>query len=356
MAEETLKTPADLAREANEAAQKDLTDLRELASMSSLADSIADLDTLLAHLGGDIAELRTQGYVFKSYLEKKTAVLTDQWREAKPAAQSNMQAVSYDLCREVDALDAEFRNIQGWLTTNPAWACEQLETFKRAVDLAASKARNEQSKIRALFENTAQNAGQTKSQAQDARNCLQTVAEASFKLYPNEDPVAAVKAQWLQDGKNGPKGILYVTDARLLFEQREDVAKEKVLFITTKKERVQKLLIDVPIGAAEKTTESESGALLWHKELLDISFAEGQRVRRAQFKLEEDSATWAALLNRVVSGDIDKERVTPKAMPATPAKPAPTKCSTCSANLDTPILKGMQSIKCPYCGTVMPLS
>ncbi len=356
MADQPEKTPADLAREAADEVQRELADLRQSASMSSLASAVGDLDALLAKLVSDIAELRQQGYVFKAYLEKKTQVLADQWREAKPSVQSGIQWASRDLCAEADRLDVEFRGIQNWMAVDPVRTREQFQALKRSVELAATKVSNEESKIRALFSNINENANQTKTQVEEASNCLRLVAEASFKLYPNEDTVDAAKAQWLQDGKNGPKGILFVTDARLLFEQREDIAKEKLLFITTKKERVQRLLIDVPIGAAQKLAESESGALLWHKELVDISFAEGQKLRQAQFKLEKDSATWAALVNRVVSGDIDKERTTPKTTTAAVSKPAPTKCPTCSANLDTPIVKGMQSVKCPYCGTVIPLS
>ncbi|MBI5028920.1 MAG: hypothetical protein HZB51_00155 [Chloroflexi bacterium] len=355
MSAQAPKTPEELAREAADKVQSALSDLRKTASMSGLADSIGDLDALLAHLPDEIQQMRAQGYAFKGYLEKKTQVLMDQWREVKPSAQLQMQAVSRELSYEVDRLDSDFRNLQAWMFTDPNRACGELEVLKRAVDLAANKANNEASKIRSSFDNISSNASQTKTQVADAVNCLKLIAEASFKLYPNEDPVDAVKAQWLQDGKNGPKGFLFVTDARLLFEQREDVAKEKVLFITTKKERVQKLLIDVPVGAAQKLAESESGALMWHKELLDVSFVEGTPIRKAQFKLEEDSAAWVALINRVVSGDIDKERVTPKAAAAAPAKTAPTKCPTCAANLDTPIVKGMQSVKCPYCGTVITL-
>lgn len=350
------KSPLEVARESANAVQSALTDLRKEASLSSLADSIGDLDALLPNLASEIQTLRTQGYAFKSYLEKKVEVLADQWRECEPAVQSGMQDASRDLCAEVDRLDAELRAIHNWMDSEPERAHTQLEAMKSAIDLASNKARSEDSKLRELFDNLTQNASQTQSQVKDASDCLKSVAEASFKLYPDEDPIEAVKAQWLQDGKNGPKGILFVTDARLLFEQREDVAKEKVLFITTKKERVQKLLIDVPVGAANKLTESESGALLWHKELLDVSFAEGQRLRRAQFKLEKDSAAWAALINRAVSGDIDKERVAPKAAAPQPTRPAPTKCPTCSANLDTPVVKGMQTIKCPYCGTTIPVS
>ncbi len=355
MSAQPPKTPADLAREAADAVQKELTELRKAASMTTLADAVGDLDHALANLAPEIQQLRTQGYAFKGYLEQKSNVLAEQWSAVKQSVQAEIQFASRDLSLEADRLDGEFRVIHDYIYADPDRARGQLDALKRAVDLAAQKANSAASKIRASFDNIASNASQTKTQIQDAKNCLQLFAEASFKLYPNEDPVDAVKAQWLKDDKNSPKGILFVSDARLVFEQREEIAKEKVLFIATKKEKVQKVLIDVPVGAAHKLSESESGALLWHKELLDVNFVEGTPIRHAQFKLDEDSALWAALINRVVSGDMDKERIAPKAVAPTPAKSAPTKCPTCAAKLDAPIVKGMQSVKCPYCGTVIPL-
>ena len=56
--------------------------------------------------------------------------------------------------------------------------------------------------------------------------------------------VRAVKALWTRDeqeDKTDPKGILFLTDQRLLFEQREEIATKKVLFVTTERKKVQEL-------------------------------------------------------------------------------------------------------------------
>ena len=58
-----------------------------------------------------------------------------------------------------------------------------------------------------------------------------------------EAPLMATEAEWERDGEEGPDGTLYLTDQRLLFEQNEEIATEKLFgLITTKKETRRELL------------------------------------------------------------------------------------------------------------------
>jgi hypothetical protein len=66
---------------------------------------------------------------------------------------------------------------------------------------------------------------------------------------PTEAAVFAVGVVSLQGSKGSPddpKGILYLTDQRLIFEQKQEIATKKFLFITTEKQKVQKLVFEVP--------------------------------------------------------------------------------------------------------------
>jgi hypothetical protein len=61
-----------------------------------------------------------------------------------------------------------------------------------------------------------------------------------IRLHPAEGPYAAVGAEWQLDGEEGPDGILFLTDQRLLLEQKEKIATKKFLgLITTESESVQ---------------------------------------------------------------------------------------------------------------------
>ncbi len=179
------------------------------------------------------------------------------------------------------------------------------------------------------------------------------LAEAKFKLLPTEGLYAAVEAKWDRDGKDDPKGLLYLTDQRLLFEQKEDVATKKFLFIATEKEKVQQVLLDLPVAVVDEARASKKG-LLGHEDHLDLALAAEAPVRAAHFHLDgQDSKLWEQLLARAKARDFDKERAV-KVDQAVIAKAAnaPTQCANCGAAFTKPILRGQTEITCEFCGTV----
>ena len=79
-------------------------------------------------------------------------------------------------------------------------------------------------------------------------------------------------------------------------------------------------------------------------------------IRSVQVRLEADSDAWQASIGRVKSGDIAAERAVPRDQAAAEAvKAAPTKCGTCGAAISQAVVRGMQEIKCEYCGAVTRL-
>jgi hypothetical protein len=155
----------------------------------------------------------------------------------------------------------------------------------------------------------------------------------------------------------GPKGIFYLTDERVLFEQKEEVATKKVLFVTTEKQKVQELRFETAIGNVEEMQATDKGTLR-HKELLELNFGGDASVRRVNLRLlgGADSEDWQGFIGRVVSGDIAQERVTPKDKEVVEAaRSAPTECPTCGAKFSQTIVRGMQEIACEYCGAVVRL-
>jgi hypothetical protein len=99
--------------------------------------------------------------------------------------------------------------------------------------------------------------------------------------------------------------------------------------------------------------------LVLKKEQLTLSFRRPAKVREVLLELSQDSEAWRALINRVLSGDIDKERVLGAKEAATQeaAVKAPSKCPNCGAALEIgTVVRGMTAIQCIYCGTSVPLT
>jgi hypothetical protein len=248
--------------------------------------------------------------------------------------------------------DETARKLRQAMAGKPA----QIARAESAINTLDSKVSAARSAVEAMYATHQENLNQTRSQVEDIRWLLDQVDEASFSLYPAEDPVVACKAQYMETKKEGPEGILYLTDERLIFEQKEEIATKKVLFITTEKEKVQELIFEVPIGQIEESKTTDKG-FLGHKEMLDLRFTHEADLSFATLRLHGfDNEEWAGFIGRVKSGEIAKERTKPKDEAVVEAaRTAPTKCPTCGATLDVEIVRGMREINCAYCGSVIRL-
>jgi hypothetical protein len=329
--------------------QQRFDSLQESLLMTGVQDDISEIETALSLLPAEIEELRTRGYVFRSFLERKVEVLAEQWEETRGRVSREADQRARELEQESDVAARKLRQA---MAGKPA----QVARAESAINTLNSKVSAARSAVEAMYATHQENVNQTRSQVEDVRWLLDQVDEASFSLYPAEDPVAACKAQYMETKKEGPEGILYLTDERLIMEQKEEIATKKVLFITTDKEKVQELIFEVPIGQIEEFTTTDKG-FLGHKEMLDLRFTHEADLSFATLRLHGvDNEEWAGLIGRVKSGEITKERTKPKDEAVVEAaRAAPTKCPTCGATLDVEIVRGMREINCTYCGSVIRL-
>ncbi len=333
--------------------QDRLGDLQESLLLTSAHSDMGDLETALSLLPAEIEELRTRGYVFRSFLENKINVLAKQWDEIDSRVSREVSRRQRELGREADVAESALRQAMSGRASQVSRAESAIETLERKVKAALSA-------VEAMYGALQQNVNQTRSQVEQIRWLLDQVDEACFQLYPAEDPVTACQAQYMETKKEGPKGVLYLTDERLIFEQKEEKATKKILFITTEKEKVQQLIFEVPIGQIEEVKSSQKG-FLGRKEMLELLFAPEADLSGATLRLRGvENEEWARLIGRVKSGEIAKERTRPKDESAVEsaveaARAAPTKCPTCGATLSVEIVRGMREITCEYCGSVIRL-
>ena len=342
-------TLSDETRAKLDELQDQLGDLQESLLLTGAHNDMGDLETTLALLPAEIEQLRTRGYVFRSFLENKVNVLAEQWEEIDSRVSREVSRRQRELEREAGVAESALRQATSGRASQVARAESAIETLERKVRAA-------QSAVGAMYETLQQNVNQTQSQVEQIRWLLDQVDEACFPLYPAEDPVMACQAQYMETKKEGPKGVLYLTDERLIFEQKEEKATKKVLFITTDKEKVQQLIFEVPVGQIEEVKSSQKG-FLGHKEMLELLFAPEADLSGATLRLRgTDNEEWAGLIGRVRSEEIVKERTRPKDEAVVEAaRAAPTKCPTCGATLSVEIVRGMREITCEYCGSVIRL-
>lgn len=340
------------AAERLEALQDQMGDLQGSLMLTRVRNEIEEIETALAMLPSEIEELRARGYVFRGFLENKVGVLGEQWDEVYDRVSREIDRQLRELEREASRADIALRQAAGGDVGQLTHAESAIETLEEQVRAAESAATG-------LYSTLGGNVNQTRSQVGEIRWLLDELDEASFDLYSGEDPVAACKAE-LADEREEAKGVLYLTDERLIFERKEEVATKKVLFITTEKELVQELFFEVPIGQVERAQASQKG-LLGGKEMLELTFAPEADLSEVTLRLRgADNEEWAGLVGRVRSGDIARERIESEEeeeveveAAAEEEREVPTKCPTCGATFTTPVTRGVREIQCEYCGTVV---
>ena len=258
-----------------EAAERELRSLQDDVALSSVHDTLSEIDSQLRDLPGSIQRLRARGYVFKKYLETKAEVLAQQWGDMRWRVIAAVDEQARHLRVQADSAQLRLSPLRGSRDEN------ELASVAAAVDDLESRARTAKDTIYNMYSPLRDNINQTLSQLKDANWALDQVDGAAFKLYPGEGVVAAVKAQWMTGdtggagSKEGPKGIFYLTEDRVLFEQKEEIATKKMLFITTAKEKVQELKWQAAIGQVVEAKASEEGGAflgIGKKEVLSLSF------------------------------------------------------------------------------------
>jgi hypothetical protein len=347
---------ATSASEETRAKIEDLQDkfnnLQDELLLTGVRNNMEQVGTELSLLPSKVEQLRTRGYAFRSFLENKIKVLADKWDETQASATREIDKRTRDLEKESDEAENALR--QAAASGREA----SISRSESAINTLESKVQAARSAVEATYNTLEQNVNQTKAQVDEIEWLLDQIDEASFELYPAEDPVMACEAEYMETEKEGPKGILYLTDERLVFERKEQVATKKVLFIATEKETVHELMLEVPIGQIEEVKAQDKKKFLGRKEMLELLFTPEADFSDATFRLHGGAKNedWDVLIGRVKSGEIDKERSRPKdEAAAEAARSAPTKCTTCGATLPAEIVRGQREITCEYCGSVIRL-
>ena len=330
-------------------------DLQEGVRLATHHDRIEDLTTTLTVLPQRLAESRSRGYVFEKALEGKLDDLSIRWPDLRERALSQVEQEARHLGRELRSVERQMQQVSARSSAPPV-VQSLLPSTQSAVKSLEEQVRAASGTIEGMYDQLEEQVGKLESRLRQVDWVLDRFSEATFQLLPSEAAVAAVDARWDRGGKDDPVGIIYLTDQRLLYEQKQEVATKKVLFITREKKTVQELLLEVPVGAVESVRASRKG-FLGHEDHIDIDFAADADVSTAHFHLDgQDCEEWQARIGRAKAGDFDRDRAVEMDLDLVErARSAPTRCTVCNAPITQRILRGMDRVECAYCGHVLRL-
>jgi hypothetical protein len=335
--------------------QAKVVELQSRVRLTRVHDSVEDVGTQAESLPQRVADVRSRGYVFERALQDKAADLEQRWLTLREQIRQRMEQETAALRRDLPAVESLLKEIET-RAAQPSSVESMLQRAERAVEALDSKAKAAADSIGGMYD-------QIETQVHDLAGHLDRVEwtlsqldEATFKLLSTEGIIAAVRATWDKDRDDRPQGILFLSDQRLLFEQKQDIATKKILFITTEKEKVQELRLDVPLGHVDRVEATRQG-LLGHEDHLDVEFSSQGPCRNAHFHIDgQRSDAWQGMVGRAQSGDYDLDRaVTLDKETVERARKAPTRCPVCNGPITQPVLRGMDRITCEYCGHVIRL-
>lgn len=354
-----MATPSPVEQLASDisSVQSKIGSMQDDVRLKNALDAVEDLQTAVNGMPQRIAGMRTRGYVFEKDLETQAADFVRQWSTIYPSliSQINMQSSTLQSSlRSIEARMAQLNNLR----TNPSAARPLISTMQSEISMLEDKVHSAENTINGMYNSFNSQVSSVKWTLSQIDYLLTQLAEAKFSLLPTEGGIRAVKAVWCPDVKeksDDPEGVLYLTDQRLLFEQKEEVATKKILFITTEKKKVQELKWEVPVALIQEVKPSKQG-LLKNEDHLDLCFGSGAPMQTVHLHIWQEGNEWLQFLNRAKAKDFDKGRaVAIDQAEVDKVKSAPAQCPSCGANIAQVVLRGQDSIKCEYCGFVIRL-
>lgn len=302
---------------------------------------------------GQIEELERRGFLHTRPLKNMMASAKSGWtREQEREARQELSSLKKKLLRERSKVNAQLKRLDRPSNSLIERAEAGVAAFEDSVSAAESY-------LRMLTSSTSAEIGRAAYQMGRINWMLEQIGESpDITLLENEGPLLAVEAEWENEGDEGPDGILYLTDQRLIFEEKAEKVTRRFLFITRESELIQQLLIDEPVSGIQEISHSEERRRLIQfrkDDLLEFIMSGHAAHSRLRFHVKgQESKDWATMINRVMDGDVFKDRS--KAAQSDEAdvrqKSFPTDCPDCLAPIP-PQPRGALNVTCEFCNSTV---
>ena len=337
--------------------EKDANSLKTKYLFQNIFSNVRDIETKIGTLGNSLQTVRQKGFIFGKDWENSIIA----YQQELPGIKTNIQTESQNIANvhsfTLNSIISEVISVRANFESSPGSYYSHIDSLGSRLTPINTMVNDAENKLQAMIQPMQDKVNRITTHITRIDKGFENLESASFKLLAEENLVDVWDAMYLKEGKKGPRGFIYLTDKRIRFEQNEDVVVSRSFLVVTKKERVRKLMIDEPIGRITASKDAERGFFLARKEMLDLEFGQGAKVRKATFRLFTDSKQVDNILDSVVSGGIEvtKTAAASEQEKAKEAKPLPKidKCPACGASFNKPIVKGMTHIKCDFCGKLI---
>ena len=316
--------------------QQEVNELQEEMMLKVVQEELSELENDLNSLDRDLKDLRVRGYVVEKNLEADIEVLTLQWEKIKQRAKTTLEYQTNQLGAQMKLITASMGVVAG-MSGDLENARPKFIQVKSEVASAEAQSEAAEATVLDQYDEFADEIESLNSHMEWVDWMLDALETASFKLLATESGVAAVDAVWERPGVEPQNGILYLTDQRLVWEDRQGEFEVK---------------LEVPVAQIEDVKEEEDKET--GEESLVFDFSSAAPVNKARFSLGLPVGdSWVQTVGRVRSGGFADDRtVEIDKSELDRIRNAPEQCSNCGAAFTAPILRGQNEITCEFCGVV----
>jgi hypothetical protein len=306
----------------------------------NLPSRIDQFDLKVNNISNRIKNIRQNNYYSQTNLESEYENLSKNWNTVHSSVlNSNYNQVNTALRRQND-IENRLNLSKTPLEINQLEA--QLSDFTHSI---------------AMMENSLNNQLQEHQNRYNSinndllliENTIAQLENSSIEWKNKEYPLLAIVAKDLTHDK---KGVLTLTNFRILFEEVKEVILRKSFFITTEKKTVKEVTLDQPIGAVNVIEKGRVGFFKGAGLFLRFKPQTGLEELKLDTSGNDDEKV-IHFYNYIITGEAQKELI-PMLDEASDSS-VPVNCPHCSAPYSEEILLGQTSIKCLYCGTVIKL-
>ncbi len=316
--------------------QTEINELQDEVMLKSAREELASLENDVRSMERKLSQLRTRGYVIEKSLESDLVVLATQWDRVKANAETTIESQARLLGEQMQGVQTSLSQLMG-KSGNLDAARPQFMQLKSSIASLEAQADAATSTVMAQYDEYADETESITAHLEWVGWMLDALETASFALLATESGIAAAEAIYARPGMEPENGVLFLTDQRLLWEDRVGDFELKVNEALTK-------IVDLKKEAVEETGQ----------EKLIFTFGDGANVPAASFELSLPVGDdWIKMAGRARTGGYAQDRaVEVDQAELERIRNAPSQCSNCGAVFTAPVLRGQTEIACEYCSAV----
>jgi hypothetical protein len=267
-------------------------ELREKSNLPSVSEALQEINNKLAGFGQRVNVLRERNYQFVNWLETHVNNLKKDWGDVQNRANEALSKARNEVYlfvkRAQDSLSNAERNVNESTIQD---AQNEIGESDSALDEAIGV-------IEEIYELIQERIESLDSDLDEIDWALEQKDAASFSFNAGESVVTACQAEWVQTGnaKQDPDGILYLTNTRLIFEQKETTGKFLGLFGGKKEQEFEWAVeIDQITGISH-----ENKGMFGGKDMLSLTLQPGGKLTEITLEVKggADNEAWAENIRR----------------------------------------------------------